>query len=200
MLTVPYGSGLRWVLLCVGVLAIGLFTGCFRTFSVKTAIVPEHPENTITYENLTLSKSERYRLRFTADRECYLYVVRETPDGQASLLLPANARRAGDNRLHPGETRTFPDGEAWIESSGQEGIDLLTFLVTDKASSEFDALRYSRDLTHDDITSVMDRLRAQHVALQKAPSEKVRSEALRHSKRYSKRGNLFQYEIKIVRN
>jgi hypothetical protein len=200
MLSVPLGDRVRWSILGLGILSIGLFTGCFRTFSVKTALVAERPETPITYENLAISKSERYRLQFTANRECYLYVVREAPDGQVTLLLPGQARRAGENRLYPGETRTIPDGEAWIESSGQEGTDLLTFLVSDKASSEFDALRYRQDLKHEDIVSVVDRLRAQHASLQKPPQDKIASEGIFHFKRYSKIENLFQYEIKIVRN
>jgi hypothetical protein len=182
------------------VVVIGLSTGCFRTFSIKTAIVAEHPETQVAYENLALPKAERYRLEMTANRECYLYVVRETPDGRVTLLMPAAARRAGDNRLTPESPRAIPGPETWIEGVSQEGTDLLTLLMTDRASSELDALRYRQDLKHEDIVSVLERLRAQHIILQKPATEKITSEGLVCSKRYSKKGNLVQYEIKIVRN
>ncbi|HNY28118.1 MAG TPA: DUF4384 domain-containing protein [Candidatus Sumerlaeota bacterium] len=200
MLTVPQGYRGRWSALCLGVVAIGLCTGCFKTFSIKTAIVVEHPETQVAYENPTLPKAERYRLELTANRECYLYVVRETPDGQVNLLMPATARRAGDNRLQPESPRAIPGTDMWIEGTSQEGADLLTVLATDRASSELDALRYRQDLKHEDIVSVLERLRAQHMMLQKPATEKITSEGLLCSRRYSKKGNLVQYEIKIVRN
>jgi hypothetical protein len=187
--------------LSLGTLLVLLFsTGCFRTFSVTTVLVPENPEIALTYESLTLPKSERCRLHMTANRLCYLYLIRETPDGQVGLLLPGLASRAGHNRLSPGETFVFPGGEAWMAGGDQAGTDRLTLLVTDKASSEFDVLRYRQDLRREDILAVIERLQTQHVALQEPPTGKATAEGLRLSKPYSKAGNLFQYVIQIVRN
>jgi hypothetical protein len=86
-----------------------------------------------------LASGDEIKMVVELKRECYVYVVHHSPNGEVSLLFPENVRQfAGDYKV--GKNYYIPKGRGWFELDKNTGRETFYLLASAQRLVELEAL------------------------------------------------------------
>jgi serine/threonine protein kinase len=80
-------------------------------------------------DGMTLYDGDQFRIVFSTNADCHVYIVGVDPRGDVSVLFPSKDIRQG-NRVQGNRQYEIPDGDKWFELDKQTGTETLYLLAS----------------------------------------------------------------------
>jgi hypothetical protein len=93
----------------------------------------------VVLDGVTMYSGNQFRVVFSANEDCYAYLVVFGSDGSTSVLFPHEAINM-DNRVRGGEQYSIPDGLNWFTLDDHPGTETIYLLAAYDPLEDLDRL------------------------------------------------------------
>jgi len=87
----------------------------------------------------TLNTGDQFKINFSADKDCYLYVINYDSRNQVNVLFP-HPKIALENRIEKGKSYSLPGGDLAYYADKYTGLEYLYVVAELKPMKDIDAL------------------------------------------------------------
>ncbi|MCX7047102.1 MAG: DUF4384 domain-containing protein, partial [Candidatus Sumerlaeota bacterium] len=94
----------------------------------------------LTQPNMGFRSGDRFRIRFSPDQDCFVYVLHEGSDGRFSMLFPLSAIEGGMNWVMEGHVVQIPStGQLVVDD--QPGVERMHIIAAVQPVQFLESLR-----------------------------------------------------------